>query len=179
MLGIFVMLMGGGTTRADGPKAYAELCIECRVQEEGGRSKFVSHRIKLGPDELSSLAFDLEAVGDAKVRVSVSRQGDEHLGFDSVEVVSKPGGEEESRFTVRGQGDKPLQVTSDKITVCYDKPFRWWVLMTAKVGEDHKFLARVRARDREKEFQAKRFTARFEEHKDQVSARVSDVVEKP
>jgi len=169
--------MAWGTVRAEEPKVYGELCVECRVRDEGGRPKFVSHRLKLKADELSSLAFRVEAVGDKRVRVTVMRQGEGPSGFASVEVVSKVLGEAETRATITGRGDKPLEVTSERVTVCYDTPYRWWVLTRVQGREDGRFLAAVPARKAGKEVQAKRFSARFEEHHEKVSVALSGVTQ--
>jgi hypothetical protein len=164
-----IALMAWGTLRAGEPKVHGELCVECRVFDEGGHSKFVSHRLKLKPDELSSLALQVEAIGDKRVRVTVRRQGEGPLGSASVEVVSKVVGEAETRATVTGRGDKPLEVTSDSVGVFYDRPDRWTILTNVKGREDGRFLARVPARKEGKEIQAKCFSARFEEHHGKIS----------
>jgi hypothetical protein len=176
LVGPLVALMACGTVRADEPEVHGELCVEFRVRDEGGRPKIVSHRLKLKPDGLSSLAFQVEAIGDKRVRVTVRRHGEGPMGFASVEVVSKVAGEAESRAMLRGRGDQPLGVTSERVTVCYDRPDRWRLLADVNRREDGRLLATFPACREGKEVQAKRFSASFDERPEKVSVAISGVI---
>jgi hypothetical protein len=170
-----IALMAWGIVRADEPPPLHEICIDCVTLDGEDRHKVVSHFFKLKPEELSSLAFQFEGLGDKRVRVTVKRQGQAPSGFDSVEVVSKIAGDVQARTAITNRSGKPLEVASERVTVYYDTSNSWRILATAQWREDGRFLAFVPPSKEGKEFPAKRFSATFAKHPTEFSVELSGV----
>jgi hypothetical protein len=97
-----IALMPWGAVQADEPKSQEEIRIQYRILDEMGRTTgLVSYRIKLKPDELSSLAFQIEAVGNKKVRVTVQRENEGQAESSTVEITNAVYGGPTTRTTVK------------------------------------------------------------------------------
>jgi hypothetical protein len=169
--------MPWGAVRADESKSQDEICIQYRISDKmGRRTGIVSHHFKLKPGELSSLAFQVEAVGNKKVRVTVQRENEGQAESSTVEITSAVYGGPKTRTTVKTSGDKPLEVSSlDIITVYYVWPDRRAVLTSVRGREDGRVDALIPWFKDGRGFQPYRYSAKFNEDQGRVSVVVSGV----
>lgn len=142
IVGMLAVLMAEGPARGEDAKLDSGLEIEGKDYKEG---KFVGrtlHTLKLAPNQLSSLTFDLEAVAENKVRLTVTSKEGRPLTFRSWELPADRQG-----WIISAQpSQNRLEVVGDKVNVYYDRPKDWWVLTAAKALGEGQVEASVRSR---------------------------------
>jgi hypothetical protein len=177
IVGLVVVFMAQDPARGEDPKLDAGLEIEGRDYKEGKCVSRTRHTLKLAPNQLSSVTFDLAAIAEKKVRLTVTSKEDRPLTFRSIEI---PAGDDARTISAQPSKNR-LEVVGDQIYVYYDLPKSWWLLTAADAREEGRLQARVCPRvlfaqpnrGHVSELRARRITVTVTEQEDGLSQSVA------